>query len=69
MIEVTKAQFFAAIGGPENIHPRPERDHDSWRDQRTREVVGRTDPGYMNPRDRPRYFLAPEFAQRKGISA
>lgn len=69
MIEVTKAQFFAAIGGPENIHPRSERDHASWLDQSTHEVVGRTEPGYVNPRDRVRYLLAPEFAQRKGISA
>lgn len=47
MREVTKAEFYAAIG-PLNVHPRPERTHSSWRmvPNPDREV-GRSWPGYM----------------------
>lgn len=46
MLEVTKEQFFAAVGHL-NVHPRPERDHSAWEMVKTRELIGRTEPGYM----------------------
>ena len=71
MIEVTKAQFSSAIGGPENINPRPERDHSAWEIVGTRQLIGKTTPGYMggSPGEPKRYYLTPEFAARKGIKA
>lgn len=46
MKDVTKAEFYNWIG-PRNVHPRPERDHVDWVDQRTYAIVGRSYPGYM----------------------
>jgi hypothetical protein len=55
---VTKAEFFATVG-PLNVHPRPERDAIYWEDQRTRRLVGRSLPGYLNGSScEPSYFLA-----------
>lgn len=68
MIEVGKAQFFLAIGGPENIHPTSERDHTVWKDLRSGEVVGRSSQGYVPRHGEPnRYYLSITFAARKGI--
>ena len=60
MREVTKPEFFAAIGGPRDIHPD---DHDPevtiWRDQKTREAVGRSTPGWRNVGSAPKkWFLS-----------
>ena len=46
MVEVTREQFFATVGLL-NVHPRPERDYSAWEMVSTRELVGRTEPGYM----------------------
>lgn len=46
MIEVTKEHFFATVGKL-NVHPRSERDYSAWEMVNTRELVGRTEPGYM----------------------
>lgn len=67
MIEVTKAQFYGAIAGPENIHPRPERTEVIWENQQTRQQVGRSEPGYVDPGATKRFFLTTDFAARKGI--
>lgn len=61
-IEVSKAEFFGIIG-PRNIHPRPERDCSIWEDVSTREVIGRTEPGYLRRLGRPeRYWIADKYA-------
>ena len=67
MIEVTKERFHASVGQLD-VHPRAERDHSSW-ETRSREVVGRTEPGYMC-RDKDgyytnekRYWVADRFAK------
>lgn len=68
MIEVSKEDFFRAIGGPENIHPRSEETHSAWENQQTRELVGRTEPGYKGAFGaRKRYMLTPSFAAKKGV--
>lgn len=66
MKEVTQEQFFAAIGAMD-VHPHPERYHSRW-ETRYREVVGRTEPGYLC-RDKDgryttekRYWLADRYA-------
>lgn len=69
MIEVTKEQFYRAIGGPENIHPRSEREFTVWEVLHSRHVVGRSEPGYLEPGRQKRYWLARDFAARKGLSA
>ncbi len=56
MREVTKDEFFAAIG-PMDVHPRPMRTHSEWIDQRTFREVGRSWPGYINPGDPAVYAL------------
>ncbi len=67
MIEVSRADFYAAVGGPEDIHPRSHADHSLWLDQSTHVAVGRTEPGYIRPlASTPRYYLTEAFAQRKG---
>ena len=45
MREVTKAEFFATIG-PQNVHPRAERDVTYW-ETPTRQLVGKSTPGYL----------------------
>lgn len=68
MIDVSKGDFFRAIGGPENIHPRCERDRSVWEVVGARNVVGITTPGYVTrPGELARYMLDREFAARKGI--
>ena len=68
MNEVSKEEFFRAIAGPENIHPHSERDRSVWENQRTREVVGITTPGYKHQHGASsRYMLDRNFAACKGI--
>lgn len=69
MLEVTKAQFFEIIG-PMNVHPRTERECSHWERCGTREIVGRSEPGYAC-RDKEgrytterRYWLADRYAER-----
>jgi hypothetical protein len=63
MVEVSKAEFFWVIG-PMNAHPRSERTESVWEHVSTREVIGRTTPGYVNPSREPaRYFLTDKYAQ------
>ncbi len=45
-IQVTKAQFFAVVG-PMDVHPHSERNHCEWVHQPSRNLVGKTTPGYM----------------------
>lgn len=62
MIEVSKEQFFQAVG-PRDVHPRSEPDCSVWEDQRTREVVGRTEPGWRAPTGKPkRYWISDKYA-------
>ena len=63
MKEVTRDQFYAAIGGPENVHPRPEKHRTFWEIVGTRELVGESTPGYMCEGPTA-YYLAPRFANR-----
>jgi len=70
LVEVSQKEFFAFIG-TRNIHPRPARECSVWEDVRSREVVGKSTPGYgvwdidgALP-DPHRYFLAPEYAAAK----
>ena len=66
MREVSKEQFYRAIGGPENIHPHSERDHSRWEIIGTRQTVGRSEPGYASPFGTPhRYWLTDDFASKK----
>jgi hypothetical protein len=63
MREVSKKSFFEVIG-PMNVHPRPEPDHTEWLCQITRQVVGRTEPGYKNSLNKPkRYWLEQTFVR------
>lgn len=69
-VELTQAAFFAAIGGPENIHPTPFQHHCEWKNLSTHEVVGRTEPGYKRSYGTlHRYWLAESFAKRKQVEA
>mgnify|MGYP003145060863 CR=1 FL=1 len=54
MIEVTRDQFFAAIG-PQDVIPQPHKMHTVW-ETRRRELVGQTTPGYLCE-GRKAYFL------------
>lgn len=73
MVEVTKEQFYASVGQLD-VHPRPEGDHSSW-ETRTREVVGRTTPGYMcrdadgNYTSKSQYFVTERIASRMALRA
>lgn len=70
MIEVTKDKFFSAVGGPEDIHPSALVDCSVWKNARTDEIVGKSEPGYASPHGTPKkYFLTTSFAMAKGISA
>ena len=65
MVEVSKARFYKAIGGPENIHPRAEPDASIWEVVGRREVVGKTVPGYKGGSSvRRQYFLIQPYADR-----
>ena len=66
LVEVTKSDFYRAIG-PENIGPRAERDHSDWEFLNTRQSVGRSEPGYMEPGKPKRYWLRAWFAEAKEI--
>ncbi|HBP1789752.1 hypothetical protein IPC1108_28325 [Pseudomonas aeruginosa] len=67
-VEVSKEQFFQAVGGPENIHPTPHPDCSEWKNLSTHEVVGRSEPGYKSAQGTPhRYWLTEQFANRKSI--
>ncbi len=69
MIEVSKETFYRAIGGPEDIIPRSERDETIWEINHSRQRVGRSLPGYANtcPAGTKCYWLTDEFAAKKGI--
>ena len=58
MREVTQDEFFARMN-PMNVHPRPLVDRSSW-ETPDRRVIGESLPGYRNPGDAKRYFLASE---------
>lgn len=65
-IEVGEAQFYKAIGGPENIHPTPHPYHGEWKNLDTHAFVGRTEPGYKSPYGTPhRYWLEEKFLKNK----
>lgn len=57
MREVTKKEFFATVGQL-NVHPRPERDRTFWEIVGTRKLVGESTPGYLNPQEPSRYYVA-----------
>jgi len=60
MREVSKDEFFKKMG-PLNVHPctRPSPYYSSWRfDGGAGREVGRSYPGWKNPGDPARYFLA-----------
>lgn len=64
MIEVPKEQFFKVIG-PMNVHPRPERSYTEWASLNTRQVVGRSEPGYIPDHQKAdRYWLEQAFVKR-----
>ena len=63
MIEVSREKFFEVVGGPRDIHPRPEPEYSEWRDQKTHQVVGRSQPGYKNAQAPRRYWLIEELAK------
>lgn len=46
MVEVSKDEFFQCIG-PKNVHPRAERYYSEWEMVGSREIIGRTEPGYL----------------------
>jgi len=56
MIEVSKGVFYKVVGGPRNVHPRPEPDHCVWVDQQSHEIVGLSQPGYL-AQGNPKYLL------------
>lgn len=61
MSEVSKEKFFEVIGLL-NVHPRPEPDHMEWSSLNTRQVVGRSEPGYKNSFVKPsRFWLDQAF--------
>lgn len=57
MREVSRDQFFATVG-PMNVHPRAEKDASYW-ETPSRQLVGRTEPGYLC-QGATRYFLQAE---------
>jgi hypothetical protein len=64
MIEVTKEKFFKVIG-PMSVHPRPEPECSMWESLNTREIVGKSEPGYKSRFGTPhRYWLKEGFASR-----
>lgn len=63
MNEVSREKFFEVVG-PMNVHPRPEHDHSEWASLTTRQVVGRSEPGYRNSFGKPkRYWLDQAFTR------
>jgi hypothetical protein len=64
MIEVTKERFYSSIAHL-NVHPRPEPLITIWEIQGTREMVGKSVPGYMFPGDKHVYNLEQRFVQKE----
>ncbi|MGV6475399.1 hypothetical protein [Azotobacter vinelandii] len=65
-VEVTKEQFFRAVGGPENINPTSFENFSEWKNLSTHEVVGRSEPGWKGRScTAARYWLTERFANRK----
>jgi hypothetical protein len=67
MIAVTKDEFFAYIMNERkiNIHPSNSApDVTTWEVVGTREVVGRSWPGWKNPGDPQRYELREDLVKR-----
>lgn len=59
--EVSRERFFEAIN-KRNVHPQTERDHSLWVMQDgSRNVIGKSEPGYVNPGDRKRWWLRKEL--------
>lgn len=55
-VEVNKDRFFAFMN--KNVHPRPEKDHSLWIMQDgSHAVIGKSEPGYLNPGDPKRYWI------------
>ena len=65
-IQVTKAQFFAVVGRMD-VHPRPERNHSEWIHQPSRNMVGKTTPGYMAMGEST-YSLRADLARKGGAA-
>lgn len=64
MIEATKEQFFKVIG-PMNVHPSPGRSYTEWASLNSRQIVGRSEPGYIPDHQKTdRYWLEEGFAKR-----
>ena len=64
MIEVSKEQFFKVVG-PMNVGPRSEREYTEWASITTRQVIGRSSPGYINNGIKPgRYWLEESLIAR-----
>lgn len=66
-VQVTKARFFAVIG-PRDVHPHPERNHCEWMHQSSRNMVGKTTPGYMGTGEST-YALREDLARKATGSA
>ena len=56
MREVSKEEFHATVGQL-NVHPRPEREASYWHHCHTRQLMGKTTPGYMGGIEPPRYYV------------
>lgn len=58
MREVTKAEFFATVGQLD-AHPNCSlsTEYSVWEIRGTRQVVGRSYPGWKNPGEPKRYFV------------
>lgn len=62
MIELSKEDFFRIIG-PMNVHPRSEPECSFWENLNTREVVGRSEPGFRAPTGKKsRYWVSDKYA-------
>lgn len=66
-LPVSKAQFFAVVG-PMDVHPRSERDYSEWVHQPSRNMVGKTTPGYMGTGEST-YALREDLARKATGSA
>jgi hypothetical protein len=63
MTEVSKDQFYEAIGPRDIVLSSNSPDFTTW-ETRNRTVVGRTYPGWKNPRNQKAYFLDHAALQR-----
>ncbi|WP_186157929.1 hypothetical protein [Burkholderia gladioli] len=65
MVEVSKEQFYAAMG-PQDVHPRAEPDRSIWETPR-RDLLGISMPGYASSYGTPeRYFVVDRLAKARG---